>query len=427
MVRRQKNAETATELTQRIQNRSPTEEIVDLLFDTEFKTAVATTSLARYLCEHIEFLALGAQTRILDTHDFLVMMVPLIEEPPWTRRRKVSKQNNIVWEKLMGDNYEWKEVPPSDLLQITKCEAQCWLAIFHLICNDTCRKRYYLNVFRKEQLLRLRKYLNDVMLDQLPVLADVMRYMDELSFMNVPESGGSTGQGSAFLMQQIAILRDSLIRGRVWKDVSRRQFDEIFSKVTDSTDEELRLIADIYTENNFVESFVGNRTSIEDLYEPMAEPLDGITIIVATNGIDVDAFSLTQKMKSSKVIETPHGQFRRTKLKISSIEENDQKKVVITPSSVIKANASFSGSGTFTKMLQCSMKVIDGDGEKDSSSDVSTKKWLQLVSLQEKIIIQLGFKCRQSDGCTRNSTDELSYELDQAFLSQPFVDDERWC
>ena len=37
---------------------------------------------------------------------------------------------------------------------------------------------------------------------QLPVLADVMRYMDELAIMTVPEN--SSGHGSALLMQQVS-------------------------------------------------------------------------------------------------------------------------------------------------------------------------------------------------------------------------------
>ena len=54
----------------------------------------------------------------------------------------------------------------SDLLKLTKLEAQCWIALYHLTCNKLCREKYGLNAFRKEQLLRLRKFLNDVVLDQ---------------------------------------------------------------------------------------------------------------------------------------------------------------------------------------------------------------------------------------------------------------------
>ena len=124
------------------------------------------------------------------------------------------------------------QVPKADLLKVTKCEAQVWLLVYHLTCDEECRKNYGLNVFRKEQLLRLRKYLNDVVLDQLPVLADVMRYMDELALMSVPEN--STGQGGALMMQQVAGVRDEMTRNKDWKAVKKTQWTEIWSKTTDA-------------------------------------------------------------------------------------------------------------------------------------------------------------------------------------------------
>lgn len=47
--------------------------------------------------------------------------------------------------------------------------------MYHLMCEEECRKRYHFNSMRKNSILRARKYLNDVLLDQLPVLAAVQR------------------------------------------------------------------------------------------------------------------------------------------------------------------------------------------------------------------------------------------------------------
>lgn len=52
---------------------------------------------------------------------------------------------------------------------------QVWLAMYHLMCEDECRKRYHFNSMRKNSILRVRKYINDLLLDQLPVLAGVQR------------------------------------------------------------------------------------------------------------------------------------------------------------------------------------------------------------------------------------------------------------
>ena len=45
------------------------------------------------------------------------------------------------------------------------------------MCEEECRKRYHFTSMRKGNILRARKYLNDVLLDQLPVLAGVQRWV----------------------------------------------------------------------------------------------------------------------------------------------------------------------------------------------------------------------------------------------------------
>lgn len=49
-------------------------------------------------------------------------------------------------------------------------------------CQDTNRK-YEITGFRKQNLLRLRKYLNESLLDQLPMLAGMLRGLEEMSMM----------------------------------------------------------------------------------------------------------------------------------------------------------------------------------------------------------------------------------------------------
>ena len=46
--------------------------------------------------------------------------------------------------------------------------------------NDSSRK-YEMTNFRKSNLLRLRKYMNEVLLDQLPMLNDMLRGLEELN------------------------------------------------------------------------------------------------------------------------------------------------------------------------------------------------------------------------------------------------------
>mmetsp|Transcript_24092 Transcript_24092/g.36138 ORF Transcript_24092/g.36138 Transcript_24092/m.36138 type:complete len:445 (+) Transcript_24092:18-1352(+) len=227
------------ELAAALDARTPGEELAGYAGETDFKVCVTAVSLMRYLCEHISQLPLAIMTRILDTHDILLSLIPLIENPPWTRRLDSGK-----WEKFV--ELKWRTVEPVDLLTLTKTEAQVWLAVYHLMCNGDCRRRYAFNGFRKDQVLRVRKYLNDFMLDQLPVLADVQRYMDELALMEVPEAAQ---QPSALLLEQMPELRLGIVKNVDWEALARRQKEEIFDRYTDANDPDLRRFAEMYSDD----------------------------------------------------------------------------------------------------------------------------------------------------------------------------------
>jgi len=53
--------------------------------------------------------------------------------------------------------------------------------------NDSSRK-YEITSFRKQNLLRLRKYMNEVLLDQLPMLADMLRGLEEMNIQQEPQA-----------------------------------------------------------------------------------------------------------------------------------------------------------------------------------------------------------------------------------------------
>ena len=232
-------SEAAKQVAESLANRSPRDELAQHLTEIEFKLCISACSLARFLCEHADSMPLSVASRITDTHDLLILLVPLIENPPWTRRLENGK-----WQKLV--DYKWTEVALIDLLKITKLEGQPWLALYHLLAKEVFRERYHLNSFRKAQVLRLRKYLNEVMLDQLPFLADIMRYMDELAITDVPESAGM-GSG-VFMFQQVAVMREGLLKGQDWNEIADLQMSSVFT-MTDKNDPDLKSMVDLYTDD----------------------------------------------------------------------------------------------------------------------------------------------------------------------------------
>lgn len=59
--------------------------------------------------------------------------------------------------------------------------------------DPECRRKYEFSDFKKNNLIRVdlkiilkvRKYMNELLLDQIPNLVDMLRSLEELSLMNV--------------------------------------------------------------------------------------------------------------------------------------------------------------------------------------------------------------------------------------------------
>ena len=175
--------EKPAEFADKLKNRTAREELEEQALQIEFTVSVSCVALVRMVCEHVGELTVAAVSRIVDKHDFLLSVIPLIEHPPWTRARQADGKR--IWQKL--DNGEWTDVPHDRLLDVTKLEAQAWFALYWLSMHQEIRKRYGFDAYRKQTLLRARRFVNDVLLDQIPVLADLQRFMDELAIVSAPE------------------------------------------------------------------------------------------------------------------------------------------------------------------------------------------------------------------------------------------------
>ena len=247
-------SERAKEMAAELEKRTPKDDLAQHLTDIEFKVCISACTIARFLAEHADSMPLNVVSRITDVHDYLVLMIPLIESPPWTRRN----DNTGEWQKLV--DFKWNKVLPIDLLKITKLEGQPWLALYHLLAKAVFRERYNLNSFRKGQLLRVRKYLNEVLLDQLPFLADIMRYMDELAISEVPQDNGQ----NVFMLQQVSVKREEIHKNKNWAEVAEYQMKNVFT-MTDKDDKDLRKIADLYSDDLAQDILDPESPSVEEM------------------------------------------------------------------------------------------------------------------------------------------------------------------
>eukprot|EP00403_Amphidinium_massartii_P016501 CAMPEP_0178422114 /NCGR_PEP_ID=MMETSP0689_2-20121128/27004_1 /TAXON_ID=160604 /ORGANISM="Amphidinium massartii, Strain CS-259" /LENGTH=623 /DNA_ID=CAMNT_0020043663 /DNA_START=57 /DNA_END=1924 /DNA_ORIENTATION=+ len=212
---------------------------LDEQFDEcEFQTCMCCISILRFLTDHRVAMPLAVTTRLLDTHDILMLLVPLMEKAPWVR---INKINSRI-EKF--EEHQWEKIPPDDEGRLPKLQTQVWLAIYNIVMDGECRSRYELTSIRRENLLRLRRFINEVVVDQLPPLTNLHRTLEELSI-----SGQFTGVGNApvatpFVVELVAEVRETLERtydGR-WQEVADLQIKDVFVK---ESPEELKRLANM--------------------------------------------------------------------------------------------------------------------------------------------------------------------------------------
>ncbi|TMW59277.1 hypothetical protein Poli38472_004346 [Pythium oligandrum] len=255
---------TGEEAIQMIQTQNSREELARQQMETEFRVAVQSVTILRYTAERLHVLPLSVVSRLLDKHDALLSLVVLVENPPWTHKELVkdekTNETQVRWKKFAQQ--KWSYVEPSDLLVLTATEAQVWLAIYYLVCTKSAREHYEVTQYRKDQLLRIRKYLNELMLDQLPLLSDVQRYLDELAIVQVPPS--AIGVKSSLVMEVVPHVRENMMR-RTRNELAglAKRFDELSREF--KRGEDLLQLAEVYQMDGIEELLdATNQTTLDD-------------------------------------------------------------------------------------------------------------------------------------------------------------------
>jgi hypothetical protein len=175
--------------------------------------------------------------RLLDTQDFLLTLCPLIEKAPWVRK-------SIRGEVQKYEKQEWVIVDEEDMGKLPELQVQLFLAVHNLVMDQDCRNRYNLTSVRKDNLLRLRRFLNEVVFDQVPPLANLLRTLEELSI-----TGQYTGAEEAhtpFVVELIAEMRERLVQtyeGR-YAAIAEDQKANVFVK---ESPDELKSLGNMFT------------------------------------------------------------------------------------------------------------------------------------------------------------------------------------
>ena len=195
---------TKEQLKDEIMNQTDAQRVQEQKNKIDFSAGIAALTLLRFLTENASSLPVSVLSRMLNEQDVLQTVIPLMDAAPWkrTRKGKVEKYNDG----------KWTEVPPDDYHRLTKTEAQVWLLVNCLLLDNECRRRYEWNEQRKTNVMRLSKYFNELLIDQLPVLQDLRRLVETLTFQTPP---GATDSRS-IVIEQLPEIRARLMKSD-WK------------------------------------------------------------------------------------------------------------------------------------------------------------------------------------------------------------------
>ncbi|KFP52534.1 Zinc finger MYND domain-containing protein 10, partial [Cathartes aura] len=151
----------------------PPQELQKQAETMEFEISLKALSVLRFITDQVESLPLSALTRMLNTHNLPCLLVELVEHCPWSCR-EAGKLKKF-------ENGAWHVVPPEDQVKMTKLDGQVWLALLNLLHSPECQRKYHFDGFNKSQLLKLRAFLTDVLVDQLPNLVEMQRFLSHLA------------------------------------------------------------------------------------------------------------------------------------------------------------------------------------------------------------------------------------------------------
>jgi hypothetical protein len=210
------------------------EQLEDQTKTIPFNISTKAVSIMRYIVDNCSVLPLSCLTRLLNTNDLPCAMVPLITDSPWSRTKEGKLQKYV--------DGEWVEVPPGDRFSLSKAEGQVWLALYTLIQDNECRRKYQWTTSNKNEILRLRGHFNDVLVDQIPILNDLRRTIEELSLME-PEA-----PEASVVLEQVPEIQTHLMKTNTgkWTKIAEYQKRKVFCPSEKVMKEQAMRLAETY-------------------------------------------------------------------------------------------------------------------------------------------------------------------------------------
>lgn len=207
-----------------------------------FAIAVKSLAILRFMIDNMKVLSLSFAKRVLNILDVPILLVELIENPPWVCNHAKSQRKY--------DGANWLKSDHPEFHKLTKVEGQVWIALFQLLITET-RNNYEFNSFRKSALLRLRPYLNDLLLDQMPILIEMQRFLDQLSFCELEQPK------NALILEQLPEIKESCMRKHKgkWEKIAEHQKCTFFNTSSEEFQALAKNLSETYSFDN-LENFI---------------------------------------------------------------------------------------------------------------------------------------------------------------------------
>uniref|UniRef100_A0AAY4E406 Zinc finger MYND domain-containing protein 10 n=1 Tax=Denticeps clupeoides TaxID=299321 RepID=A0AAY4E406_9TELE len=200
--------------------------------ELELEIALKALSVLRYITDHVESLGLSVLSRLLRTHNLPCVLVQLVEHSPWNRLEKYM-------------DGKWREVPPEDQLKMSKQDGQVWITLLNLLLRPECQGKYDFNNFNKNQLLKLRGFLNDVLIDQLPNLEDLRRFLGHLAVTD------PAPPKKDLILEQMPEICNSIMEENAgkWQAIAKHQVKNTFNPSDSELREQAGRLSQLYNLN----------------------------------------------------------------------------------------------------------------------------------------------------------------------------------
>lgn len=222
--------------------------------DLEQIIGFSAISIIRYISDHLNQLPFPVRHHMMDVKDIPMILVALMEYKPWIRRidKKMIDISSTLRDEKEGyyeeiyENNKWTKLSSLGN-KLPKMEAQIWICLFNLFMNQENTKKYEITEFRKSNLLRLRKYMNDNLFDQIPPLQNMYRALEEMSLM----ACNTSSSNNPFIVEMVPELYKNFTQSKkedFYKQLSLKILNENFKKSDKKKD--LDMISEIYNFEN---------------------------------------------------------------------------------------------------------------------------------------------------------------------------------